>query len=172
MPASTSDLIGIHTVQRRSSTAGRPLTGVFETLADQHRQVLELLRSAGSTEDPALRQERWAEARRRLLSHERAEVQTVYAALEGIEAARSMLAAHDQQALELESAVQDLDATDCESDFWIERLRDVMALLDDHLRDEENEFFERAQQLLGENVARELIEPFESRQRDILHELS
>ena len=76
-----------------------------------------------------------------------------------------------QQAIEMESAINQLESTPVESDTWIERLRDVMALLDDHLRDEENEFFHRAQELLGENTARELEEPFMARQRELLHAL-
>src|SRR5262245_19131806 len=52
MPASTSHVIGIHTAQTASSTAARPLAGVFETLSEQHRQALELLRNA-CTPQPA-----------------------------------------------------------------------------------------------------------------------
>jgi hemerythrin superfamily protein len=172
MQAPPSHAVGIHTALLTSATAGRPLTGVFVTLADQHRQVLELLRHAGAVEDAALRQERWVEARRRLLSHERAEATVVYAALEGVDTADTLLHQHTQQALELETAIQDLDEADAESDQWIERLRDVMALVDDHVRDEETDFFQRAQRLLGENTARDLDERFASVQRDVLHSLS
>ena len=171
MPASTSDVIGIHTAQTASSTAARPLTGVFETLAEQHRQALELLRNAGTPQAASKRQESWAAARRWLLSHEQAEMETVFSALEGYGAAEVVLKAHTQQAIELESAIRQLESTPVESDAWIERLRDIMALLDDHLRDEETSFFEKAQRLLGENTARDLAEPFMTRQREILHAL-
>lgn len=168
--ASSGTGFGIHTAQTASSVAPRALAGVFETLANQHRQVLELLRDAGAAQ-PAQRAERWAEARRRLLSHERAESTVVYEAIKGMRAAAVMLDAHESQAGELESAIRELDATDPSADNWIEQLRDVMAMLDDHVRDEEQDFFPRAQQLLGENVARELEEPFTAAQRDALHEL-
>ena len=171
MRASTSDVIGIHTVQTASSTTARPLAGVFETLSEQHRQALDLLRSAGTPQPASKRHERWEAARRWLLSHERAEMETVFSALEGYPAADKLLKAHTQQAIEMESAINQLESTPVESDAWIERLRDVMALLDDHLRDEENEFFQRAQELLGENTARELEEPFMARQRELLHAL-
>jgi hemerythrin superfamily protein len=171
MQAPPSHAAGIHTALLASATAGRPLTGVFATLVDQHREVLELLRHAGTAPDATRRQERWVEARRRLLSHERAEASVVYAALEGFDAVDTFLQQHTQQALELETAVQDLDASDAESDLWIERLRDVLALLDDHVRDEETDFFQRAQRLLGENTARDLDDRFASAQRDILHSL-
>ena len=163
--------IGIHTALLSSATAGRPLSGVFETLVEQHRQMLELLRHAGAVQDAARRQERWAEARRRILSHERAEATCVYAALEGHDTAGTLLAQHSLQAGELESAIEEVDATEAESERWLERLRDVMALVDDHVRDEETDFFHRAQRLLGENAARELDERFASAQRDVLHAL-
>lgn len=171
MSASTTDVSRLHTAQRASSTAARPLAGVFETLSEQHRQALELLRAAGSPQPIPKRQENWAAARRWLLSHERAEKETVFSALEGYPAASALQKSHEQQAIELESAIHQLETTPFESDTWIERLRDIMALLDDHLRDEENDFFQRAQQLLGENTARELDEQFMTRQRELLHSL-
>jgi hemerythrin HHE cation binding domain-containing protein len=171
MPASTSDVIGIHTVQTASSTTVRPLAGVFETLSEQHRQALQLLRQAGTPQATGKRQEHWDAARRWLLSHERAEMETVFSALEGYSTADALLKMHTQQAIELESAINQLESTHIDSDDWIERLRDVMALLDDHLRDEENDFFQRAQELLGENTARELDAPFMARQRELLRAL-
>ena len=173
MPApASSNVIGIHTMQRASSATARALTGVFEILADQHRQALELLRRAGSVQNPAKRRQHWVEARRSLISHERAEEQVVYAMLDGREDAQSLLEQHGDQAVELELAIADLDATDTESEDWVWRLRDVMAMVDDHVRDEENDFFPRAQRLLGENLARELEDPYRNAQREVLHALA
>jgi len=168
MPASTRDFIGLHTAQRLSSTMSRPLAGVFETLAEQHRQAIALLRDAASAQPPSKRSERWAAARRWLLSHEQAEMDTVFSALEGYLGADSLLKLHTQQAIVLESAINQLESTNLESEAWLERLQDVITLLDDHLDDEENELFRRAQELLGENTARELDEPFTTRQRELL----
>lgn len=173
MPApAIPNVNGIHIARPDSSATAQPLTGVFETLVDQHRQVLDLLRRAGSTDDPTKRRERWAEARRRLLSHERAEEQVVYALLEGQDAAQPLLERHGDQAVELELAAVELDATEPDSDAWIEQLRDMMAMVDDHVRDEEADFFPRAQRLLGENMARELEDPYVNAQRDVLHTLA
>jgi hemerythrin superfamily protein len=167
MPAPTSsNFVGSHRVQRISSTV-RPLVGVFERLAAQHRQVLELLSRASTSNEPARRRAFWAEARRQLLSHERAEEQVVYATLEGYDTAQTLLEQHGDQAVELELAIADLDASDWESKSWIEQLRDVTVMVEEHVRDEETEFFPRAQELLGENTARELEDPFSSAQREV-----
>jgi hemerythrin superfamily protein len=173
MPApASSNLNRIHLSLRASATKPRPLVGIFEILVQQHREILESLRRAGSVKTAIMRRERWTQARRQLLSHERAEEQVVYASLDGYVAARTVLEQHGDQTVELELAIADLDATDIESEEWIEQLRDVIAMLADHVRDEENEFFPRAQTLLGENMARELEDPFASAQREVLHALA
>jgi hemerythrin-like domain-containing protein len=148
------------------------LVGVFELLADQHREALELLRLAGSVVAPQRRRQYWAEARRRLISHERAEEQVVYAMLQGHAEADKVIEQHGEQALELELAIAELEATDEDSDDWIGRLRDVTAMIDDHVRDEESEFFQRAREVLGENTARELEEPYRNAQREVLQALA
>jgi hemerythrin superfamily protein len=163
---------GKHTGQLGAPpVSARVPTGVFVTLIEQHRQVAELLIQAGSSDSASKRAERWAEARRRLLAHERAEALEVYAALEGRSAADKTLEQHSQQAREIESAVFEMDTLDAESDAWIERLRDVIALLDDHVRDEESDFFPRVQNLLRESAA-DLDERYSSTYRDMLHTLA
>jgi hemerythrin-like domain-containing protein len=141
-------------------------------LAEQHREALDLLRRAGSVSAPEKRRHLWTEARRRLLSHERAEEQVVYAMLEGHEEAASVLEQHGEQAVELELAIAELEASDEASDDWVSRVRDVLAMVDDHVRDEETDFFQRAQRVLGENTARELEEPYENARREVLHTLA
>jgi hemerythrin superfamily protein len=162
-----SHATGIHAVQCPASTTLRPLAGVFETLAEQHRQVLDLLRRAASTRGRVKRRELWTRARRQLLSHERAEEQAVYAALEGYDAAQPLLGQHGDQAVELELAIADLDAIDCASKEWIEVLRQVTARVEEHIHDEESDFFPRAQELLGENTARDLDDSFSKAQREV-----
>jgi hemerythrin superfamily protein len=161
-----SNVISIHNAMRASWTV-RPPAGVFETLVEQHRQILDVLRRASASNAPARRQALWTEARRQLLSHERAEETAVYATLEGYDTARALLEQHGDQSVELELAIADLDATDCESVDWMEQLRDVMVMVEEHIRDEETDFFPRAQELLGDNTARELEDPFSNAYREV-----
>jgi hypothetical protein len=173
MVAPTNSPLGLTPTGALSPTpSGKPPLGVFELLTEQHRDVLELLREAGSVHDANKREPRWAEARRRLLSHERAEVEVIYGSIDTQEYARPVLGQHAAQASELEAAVAELDTTDIESDAWIARLRDLMAMLDDHVRDEETEFFPMAQRVLGDQRAVELQERYESEQREVLHALA
>jgi hemerythrin superfamily protein len=163
---------GKHTGQLGAPpVSARVPTGVFVTLVEQHRQIAELLIQAGSIDSGSKRRERWAEARRRLLAHERAEALEVYAALEGRNGTRETLEQHRHQAAELESAIFEMDALDAESDAWVERLRDVIAMLEDHVRDEESDFFPRAQNLLRASTD-DLDERYKSAYREVLHTLA
>jgi Hemerythrin HHE cation binding domain len=147
------------------------LTGVFELLVNEHRKASLLLQRAatGATEE---RRTSWPLARRQLLSHERAETLEVYAALEGHQAARDILAQHAASAGQLESVIGELDNIGYDSEDWYDKLRDVVAAFEEHMREEETEFFPRAQELLGEAGSLELRERLVSAQREVVHTLA
>ena len=110
--------------------------------------------------------------RRQLLSHDRAESLEVYSALEGYDAARDIVVQHAAAAGELESVIDELDNLDYDSAEWVGKLRDVVAMIEDHVREEETEFFPRAQGLIGEAGSLELRERFVSAQREVIHTLA
>jgi hemerythrin superfamily protein len=147
------------------------LTGVFKRLIEQHKTMGVLLRSLQSIKEPSQRQKSWIEARRLLLSHERAEELELYPALEGHDATRHIVERHSQHAEELESAINDLDSVGYHSEDWAPRLRDVVALIEDHVEDEESDFFPQAQKALGEHAADELEERIIGAQREVLNTL-
>ena len=152
-----------------ASSSGVGLAGVFETLVHQHRQMGEELRILTAMEASAERQRRWSELRRNLLSHDRAETLEVYAALDGMDAARLMLQQHRLQVSELETTIRELDATDPKTERWDAQIRDVLALFVDHAQDEESSFFPRAQQILGAKTTRDLRERYLTMQREVSH---
>ena len=167
----------INNVHLHTGQPGAPLrsavkpSGVFELLVNEHRRAIDLLQRA-ATEGHEARRTSWPSLRRQLLSHERAEALEVYAALEGHPAARDILAQHAAQAGELESVIADLDNIDFDSSEWYDKLRDLVAMVEDHVRDEETEFFPRAQELLGQAVSLELRERVVSAQREVIHTLA
>lgn len=171
MPQSVQNHTGQHS-SRPGAVSSRPgLCGVFKTLADQHRQLMDMLQRVKLSRLPSERQGLWSEIRHELLSHERGEVLEVYAELEGYDAARHMCEQHNREADELEATVNELDELDYSSEDWHAKLLDVLALFEDHVNDEESDFFPRAQQLLGEQVSEELEERFVSAQREIANKL-
>jgi hemerythrin superfamily protein len=156
-----------------TSSAGAPpreVTGVFEILVNEHRKAAELMQRI-SHQSVEARQQSWPLLRRQLLSHDRAEELELYAALEGYAGARDILKHHKLDAGELEGAINELDAIDYDSESWLAKLRDIELLFQDHVYDEESEYFPRLQELLGEDKARELHERFVSAQREVIHTL-
>lgn len=166
MPQTSQSSTDPGTHRGRDAPSQRPnaLTGVFRKLVEQHQQLAGLLQRLMRLESPESRRELWSEVRRELLSHERGEALEVYAALEGYDAGRGIIEQHYGQANEIESTINELDAIDYGAHEWGTKLLDVVALFEEHARDEEAEFFPQAQELLGEQAARELVEQFESAQ--------
>jgi len=148
----------------------RALVGVFETLVNEHRKAAELMQRIAH-QSAESRREAWPILRRQLLSHDRAEELEVYAALEGYDGARDILEHHKFDAAELEGSINELDAIDYASEQWVAKLRDIVTSFEDHVRDEENDYFPRMQQLLGDDKARDLHERFVSAQREVIHTL-
>jgi hypothetical protein len=136
------------------------LKGVFMKLAEQHHEVASLLSTAESTEDYTKRAELWSQIRRELVSHEQAELLSVYPILEDYEATRDIVRRHTEEAGELEAAVRELDGIGFQSDAWRPSLERLIALVKAHVELEEEQFFPRAQETLGDDAARELETPF------------
>lgn len=132
------------------------LTGVFNKLAEQHRETAVLLKRAESVEDPAKREDLWRTIKRKLLSHERAELSTVYPALKQDASLQDIPQHHNAEVPELEAAIAAVENAGFGSLEWralVGRLRELITL---HAHEEENEFFPRAEEALGEKVSAEL----------------
>jgi hemerythrin superfamily protein len=136
------------------------LTGVFNTLAEQHHEAAALLKRAENTDDPAKREDLWRSIRRELLSHERAELNTVYPALKQEPATRDIPKHHNEEVPELEAAIAEIDLVGFSSTEWKPLIQRLTALVTEHAEEEENEFFPRAQEALGKETAAKLEEPF------------
>jgi hemerythrin HHE cation binding domain-containing protein len=136
------------------------LTGVFNKLAEQHKEAAILLQRAGSTDDLAKRQDLWMTLRRELLSHERGEASVVYPALAGHAATRSIAQQHDAEVPTLEATIAEIDVVGCESRDWASLIARLTKLIEHHADEEENEFFPRAIEALGKDAAAALEGPF------------
>jgi hemerythrin superfamily protein len=139
------------------------LTGVFAKLAEQHQEVSVLLKRAAGVDDVQKRRELWATLRRELLSHERGERQVVYPALEDLEDLANLqdiVQRHAEEADTLEAAIIEIDIAGCSSPNWPSHMQRLIALVQKHVDEEEDDFFPRAQEALGKDVARDLEDPF------------
>jgi hypothetical protein len=138
----------------------------------QHGLLSRLLERAKSLSAPAQRRQLWIVIRRLLLSHERAEELELYSALEGHDTARCIIEEHWREARDLELAIGELELIDPRSDEWMPQLLELAALFEEHVREEEETHFPRAQEILGGHAARELEERLTSVQREVLNTLA
>jgi hypothetical protein len=136
------------------------LTGVFAKLAEQHQEAAVLLKRAAGVSDVEKRRDLWATLRRELLSHERAESQVVYPALERLSGMEDIVQRHAEEADTLEVAITEIDIAGCSSPNWQTHLQRLVALVHKHVDEEEHEFFPRAQEALGKDATRDLEGPF------------
>lgn len=136
------------------------LTGVFAKLAEQHQEAAVLLKRAASVDDVEKRRDLWTTLRGELLSHERGERQVVYPALERHPDLEDIVRHHNQEADTLEAAINEIDAAGCASPSWEANLKRLTTLIQEHVDEEEGEFFPRAQGALGKDAARDLEGPF------------
>jgi hemerythrin superfamily protein len=136
------------------------LTGVFNKLAEQHKEAAVLLKRAEGIDDPAKRADLWSTIRSELLSHERAELNTVYPALKKDAATRDIPAHHNEEVPELEAAIREIDLAGFDSPNWKPLIQRLSALVQHHAEEEETEFFPRAEEALGKQAASDLEAPF------------
>ncbi len=138
------------------------LSGVFVTLAEQHHEVSTLLSRAAAAEDAEKRRDLWTEIKKQLVSHERAELTTVYPALGGDSRTEDIVRLHAEEAEELERAINQIDALSFDSPDWQRQVQHLTKLVKRHASEEEGEFFSRAQEVLGKDGAKRLEKPFMS----------
>jgi hypothetical protein len=141
-------------------TGTQGLRGVFAKLAEQHREVTTLLSIAVCTSDVAKRRKLWQEIRRELIVHEQAELLEIYPLLEANDATRDIARRHTAHAADVEQLIDEVDAVGVEAEGWQSALEGLIARVEEHIEKEENEFFPRAQQALGNDATRQLERPF------------
>jgi hemerythrin superfamily protein len=151
MPARIDSIIwrGVGTRRVRFRLDG--LDGVFKALAEQHAEVLSLMRRL--QDHPENKLELWPEIRRELLSHERAEIQELYPVLRRYPQTQALADQHAREATEIEAMIAELDT---ETDDWQVFYDELVDAVIDHADQEENEIFPRAQAAVGEAVAKDL----------------
>lgn len=124
------------------------MSGVFRHLMREHGEASALLLRLKLSADPALRRELWQEVRAELLAHEQAERIAVYPVLEQNPQTANMVARHQRDAEDLEDVIEELTKHGVESPEWQPTLERLIAQVQEHVRDEEEEYFPIADHVL------------------------
>jgi hemerythrin superfamily protein len=136
------------------------LTGVFNVLVQQHQQAATLLGRVQRADEPEKRRELWLQARCELICHERAELSTVYPVIAENALNADISQRHAEEAQQLETAISDIDTLGVTSSHWAESIARLIALVQQHVEEEEHDFFPRAQDTMGKEAAHSLERPF------------
>jgi len=147
------------------------LRGVFLHLAEEHGEVGAMMKPLAKSNDPQLRREHFPKIRAELLSHERAELAEVYPALNQNPTTHELVVLHNQEAAQLEAAIGAIDALDPATEAWGHAYERLLALVQQHVEEEEKDFFPKAQAAIGENAADAMLARYEVAKTSALQQL-
>jgi len=147
------------------------LFGVFNTLAKQHAEAKSLLKRLASTDDRATQIELWPTLRAELISHERAELDEVYPVMERHGMLHEVVQHHRSEAEQLEAAIGDVDAASYATPEWTTRVRALETLVVAHAKEEEEQFFPRAADVLEPELIKYLDQRYRTAQASVKEEL-
>jgi len=137
------------------------LRGVFLHLAEEHGEVAALMKRVSKSADPEERAKLYPQIRTELLSHERGELAEVYPMLSEHVATRDIAAAHNVEAQQLEQAIRAVDQWAFADPEWGPAFEHLFQLVQQHVAEEENDFFPKAQAILGEGEAKAMLDRYE-----------
>ena len=132
------------------------LGALFNRLMEEHGYVTRLLALAIAAETPEASENMYPALRSALLSHEQTEAAVLYSKLRQYASAAQLVEAHARDAEELETIIHTLDSLRATSAEWPAQLEALSALVREHVRKEEDEFFPFARATLGEVASHDL----------------
>jgi hemerythrin superfamily protein len=148
------------------------LTGIFSTLAEEHGEASALLNRIDRSSDPERWREVFPKVRKELLAHERGELAVLYPRLQQHEQTRQIVQDHQREADQLESLLEQLHAQPYESAEWKPMFSRLLELVEHHVEEEESTYFERAQEVLGKETAKQLNQEYKRRKQQEMDKLS
>ena len=137
------------------------LRGVFLRLTEEHGEVGSLMKRVSKSTDESVRRDHYPQIRTELLAHERSELAEVYSILNDYEALRSIVAEHNAEAKQLEMAITAVDSQDYDTSAWGSAFERLFALVQQHVDEEEKDFFPLAQKTIGNEEAEALLGRYE-----------
>ncbi len=133
------------------------IRGVFRKLMQEHGEVSALMSYVSKSDDFEVRRTLYPDIRKALLCHERGELAEVYPELSLHPETRQIALDHQWEAGELERAIRALDSIDMSAVNWRPAFEHLYDLVNRHVDEEENQWFPKAQQVIGKEEA-EILE--------------
>lgn len=135
-------------------------TGIYATLAKEHGELASLLQQAIKTSSGEKRADLLDKIRVELLSHARAEEESLYATLARFEQTRAHASHSKNEHQEIESLLQDALQAGDNTERQTSLLKSLRDVIEHHVDEEENDLFVKADDLLSRTDESELDERF------------
>lgn len=136
---------------------------VIDVLTTDHREMVELLDQIDATEDPAQRRDLADQLTAELIRHAVAEEMYVYPAMRDHMPDGDEAVAHDtEEHEELEQLLKELEGVDAGGPAFMPMIAKLREILDDHIKDEEDEHFPDLRKHVPESLLVELKEKTET----------
>jgi hemerythrin superfamily protein len=133
--------------------------GIFALLAQDHREVEDLMKRIENAENEASCMELFAELKSTLLAHSQAEDEVLYSRLDEDEATESLIGEARDEHQSVEDMLEELGEIEDEDD-WMERFQDLKQSVQHHVGEEEGELFAAAREILSDDEIEELGHEF------------
>ena len=142
---------------------------VFEELTRDHRATEQRFAEIEQTTDRELerRQGLFRELRAGFESHELFEEEILYPEFDQLLSTRTAIGDAFEAHAELDGLLQEIDETPATDAEWIERIRELRARMQEHMRAEEEKIFPVARLELAKTRAEELGRRFHERTRAV-----
>jgi Hemerythrin HHE cation binding domain len=138
------------------------LKGVFRHLMEEHGKVGALIKRVSMSSDEKVRAELFPTIRTELLGHESGELMALYPALAEYPETSYIADEHAKQAGEMERAIAELDELSFSDAGWGPAFDRLATLVEQHVTQEESDYFPKAQKVIGEERAEQLLPAFEA----------
>jgi hemerythrin-like domain-containing protein len=136
--------------------AGGELMMILDVLKEDHREVAELLKKISRVRTAKSREKYFVEMKQSLEIHAYLEQLIFYRALLQSSDHQGAVESADQDHRRITDQMAELDSLQKDDPEWMPKFRTLKGNIEDHVRKEETDLFERAQKSLSEEQLRKL----------------
>lgn len=149
------------------------MTDIFDRIKQDHDKARELIAEIEATTDRAAkkREELFETFKLDLWSHNKVEEATFYSRLESKGDEDESLEAKNEHHM-VNSLLEELDTMPKDNKEWSQKFHSMVELLEHHMEEEEEEFFELGRKEFSKDEAEELGKRFDARKKVVMPALT
>lgn len=149
-----------------TQTSDKQDMNVQDVIRADHSKVNTLFTQIGATDDPQKIQEYFGQMYKDLTAHAEAEEQVVYPAVRGFYGEGDTKELYDEQA-QMKQMLDEIKATDPSSSQFKDKVKQLMDVVGDHMRQEESTMFAAIRNNLSSEQSEQLATQFKSAKSQI-----